>query len=79
VYVAPHYRGKGLGRAILAAVLERARELSDLSSVTLSVASRQEQAKRLYLKLGFRVLGVEPRALKKQRPHLEEAHKILWL
>ena len=79
VYVAPQHRGKGLGRAILTAVLEGARQLPDLSCITLSVARTQEQAKRLYLDLGFRVFGVEPRALRIDGRYVEEAHMILEL
>jgi ribosomal protein S18 acetylase RimI-like enzyme len=79
VYVAPQYRGKGLGRAILTAVLEAARELPDLSSVTLSVAGTPEHANRLYVHLGFRVFGVEPRALRNDGRYIEEAHMILEL
>ena len=79
VYVGPQYRGKGLGRGILTAVVETARKLPDLSSITLSVASTQEQAKYLYLNLGFRVFGVEPRALRIDGQYVEEAHMILEL
>lgn len=79
VYVDQQYRGNGLGRAIVMAVVEAARELPDLRSITLSVASTQEQAKRIYLGLGFRVFGVEPRALRIDGRYVEEAHMVLEL
>lgn len=49
-------RGKGVGRALLAAVEQRARAL-DCCKVTLEVHENNARARRLYEELGFRPSG----------------------
>jgi ribosomal protein S18 acetylase RimI-like enzyme len=63
VFVAPSARGKGVGQALLAEVIQSAKALSGLRSVRLMVAVPQEAARRLYERVGFRVFGTEPSSL----------------
>ena len=79
VFVSPEFRGKGLGRALLAAVLEKARALQGLSSILLTVATTQGSARKLYLSLGFRSFGIEPRAVSVNGQYIEEEHMFLAL
>lgn len=53
------YRSRGIGEALLRAVLERC--APRLEIVVLSVFGNNEPAKRLYRKVGFRPAGVIPR------------------
>jgi ribosomal protein S18 acetylase RimI-like enzyme len=53
--VVPEARGRGLGRAMMAAVIERAAELG-LDHVDLEVLVPNESASRIYEALGFRDL-----------------------
>jgi ribosomal protein S18 acetylase RimI-like enzyme len=79
VFVSPAARGKGVGRALLTRTLEEARALAGVISIRLTVAMSQEPARRLYQVLGFRSLGVEPRALKIGNQYVDEEHMILEL
>ncbi len=54
MYVAPHCRGRGLGRQLMEAVLQRSRELGG-RYVKLSVYDGNEQAIGFYRRLGFQV------------------------
>jgi|SRR5580693_503512 ribosomal protein S18 acetylase RimI-like enzyme len=64
MYVADSARGKGLGRALLLALLDRVRQIPDIEEVQLSVAVSQEAARRLYASLGFKSYGLERGALR---------------
>jgi ribosomal protein S18 acetylase RimI-like enzyme len=77
VYVSSAQRGKRVGRALLAALIERAKEESSLEQIVLSVAASQEAAKRLYQSFGFEIYGTEPRALKVGSRYVDEDHMIL--
>lgn len=50
------YRGRGLGRDLIEALLDRARRVG-FARVGLSVAQRNPRAKALYLSCGFRPVG----------------------
>ena len=50
--VLPAYRGQGIGRSMLEAVIDRARQ-GGCCSVTLEVRADNEPAKHLYKSLGF--------------------------
>jgi RimJ/RimL family protein N-acetyltransferase len=77
VFVDPEYRGRGVARALLVRLLETVKELPELQCVLLKVASTQEAARRLYLSLGFRAFGIEPRSLKVDEGYIDEEHMAL--
>jgi ribosomal protein S18 acetylase RimI-like enzyme len=52
LYVAPEARGRGVGTALLAAIIEPARE-AGFDHVSLEVLTRNNEARRLYNRLGF--------------------------
>jgi ribosomal protein S18 acetylase RimI-like enzyme len=79
VYVTASHRGRGVGSALIAAVLERARENSSLEQILLAVAAGQTAAGQLYRKFGFEVYGTEPRALKVGSDYIDEDHMVLRL
>lgn len=64
VYVAPAARGLGIGGQLLAALLDWAGAAPGLLQVRLSVSVTQTAARRLYAAQGFRIYGLESRALK---------------
>ncbi|MFZ5825504.1 MAG: GNAT family N-acetyltransferase [Bacillota bacterium] len=64
MYVSPGARGRGMGRRLLEQLIAEARELDGLRQLFLAVTSTNEPARSLYLDLGFRVYGTEPRALR---------------
>jgi len=79
VYVAASSRGRGAGRALMTALLDRIRKLDSLDHVVLSVTSSQPAAKRLYLSLGFEAFGREPDALRVSGQSVEEDYLSLRL
>jgi len=64
VYLAPAHRGAGAAAEMLGLALAAARQWEGVSSVRLTVSETATAAKRLYERLGFRVWGVEPDALR---------------
>lgn len=79
VYVTTSQRGKGLGNALLAALLKKAQAIPGLEQILLAVAAGQEAAIQLYRKFGFKAFGTEPRALKVGSEYVDEMHMLLML
>jgi ribosomal protein S18 acetylase RimI-like enzyme len=79
VYVTRAWRSKGIGRALLVELLKRLRSHPGLRQVTLTVATGQTAAKRLYSSLGFKIYGCEPQALKVDEVYLDEDLMVLNL
>jgi ribosomal protein S18 acetylase RimI-like enzyme len=77
VYVTSAHRGKGVGRALLAALLEKAKQDSSLEQILLAVARSQHAARQLYRNFGFEIYGTEPNALKVGTTYVDEEHMIL--
>jgi ribosomal-protein-alanine N-acetyltransferase len=59
VAVRPEYRGRGIGTAILQHVLNEGRRLG-ATRATLEVRASNENARRLYERMGFYVAGRRP-------------------
>jgi ribosomal protein S18 acetylase RimI-like enzyme len=79
MYVADAARGQGIGRALLLALLERARQIPDLEEVLLSVAVTQTAARKLYTSLGFTSYGLERNALRVGRQSVDEDYMSINL
>jgi ribosomal protein S18 acetylase RimI-like enzyme len=77
VYVDAAERGKGTGRALIGALLSRAKQDASLEQIVLAVATGQTAAKELYRGFGFQTYGTEPRALKVGSEYVDEDHMIL--
>lgn len=77
MYVAGEARGRGVGAALLAALVARARA-AGLERLTVAVTVGNP-ARRLYERAGFTVWGVEPCALKVAGRCLDEAWLTLEL
>jgi RimJ/RimL family protein N-acetyltransferase len=63
MHVAREARGAGVGRALIAALVERARALPGLCRLNLTVMAANEGAVRLYQRAGFEVWGRETAAM----------------
>jgi ribosomal protein S18 acetylase RimI-like enzyme len=77
VFVRPDARGKGAGRALLEALIARAR--TEVEQIQLSVSATQSAARDLYLSLGFEIFGRERHALKVDGHYVDEDHMVLWI
>jgi GNAT superfamily N-acetyltransferase len=62
MFVRPHARGKGVGAALVRAVLDEAR--GKALQVHCNVVTSNDRARRLYERHGFEVYATEPRALR---------------
>lgn len=77
LYVAPHARGGGVAKALMAAIIDAAS--SEVEQLTLTVVTTNTDAVRLYRSLGFQTYGVEPRALKSAEGYSDEMLMIRFL
>ena len=57
VFVMPQYRGAGVSRTLLEALLTAIRTVPQIRSIHLTVALTQEPARVLYRNCGFRLSG----------------------
>ena len=76
-YVEPDWQGRGAGSALLAALIEMARDV--VEQLTLTVVEGNDAAIALYTKFGFAAYGVEPRALKTSAGYVNEVLMALRL
>ncbi|MGA8762414.1 MAG: GNAT family N-acetyltransferase [Candidatus Sulfotelmatobacter sp.] len=79
VYLSAGARGKGMGRSMMQAILERAAGIEGLEQIMISVVASQVAAASLYRSLGFESYGREPKALKIGDRYLDEDHMVLWI
>lgn len=78
VYCRPASRGRGLGRAVMAAAIEAARQWPGIHQIQLSVSEQSSSARALYESLGFVAWGLEPDCLRIDgRGGVGEVH--MWL
>ena len=77
VYVHAPLRGHGLGRALVAQVIEHAR--GRVAQLHAAVVTGNVAACRLYRDLGFVTYGVEPRALKVGERDFDQELMVLML
>lgn len=62
MYVVPEARGRGVGRAVLRALVDHARTLDGVHRLELGVETTNTPARALYLAAGFTPYGVQPDA-----------------
>ena len=79
MYVAPGQAGGGVGRALLAACIARAREIPGLEQLELTVTDSNARPKAFYEKAGFRAFGVERNAIKVGERYFDKCHMALHL
>lgn len=70
------YRGRGLGRLLVQAVLDHAESLPQLRVVQLTVTQGNASAQALYQGMGFVEFGVEPMAVSTGATYLAKVH--MW-
>jgi RimJ/RimL family protein N-acetyltransferase len=79
VYVAPSFRGRGVGRLLLERALAHARSMPDLLQVTLGVNTMNTAAIALYESVGFEQFGLERGFLRVDGVLYDELHMVLSL
>jgi GNAT superfamily N-acetyltransferase len=78
-YVDPSQRGRGVGRALMGALLEHARGLAGIDWVQLDVSTVADDARRLYERCGFVAWGHEPDGLRANGASTDVWHMALRL
>jgi ribosomal protein S18 acetylase RimI-like enzyme len=71
LFVAPEARGRGLGHALVSTLTSHVRTWPDLEQLTLTVVPDNAAARALYLRHGFRAVGLAPRALRDESRHYD--------
>jgi ribosomal protein S18 acetylase RimI-like enzyme len=79
MYVAPEFRGRGVGRALMLNAIERARKIDGLEHISLGVMRTQTVARQLYVSLGFVAWGIEPNAVHVNDRFIDEEFMYLKL
>lgn len=79
VYVKKAYRGKAIGKALMAELLVRVRSQRGLEQVNLGVSTDQVAANKLYQSLGFEVYGHERQSLKIGEEYVDKDLMVLWI
>jgi ribosomal protein S18 acetylase RimI-like enzyme len=79
VYVKPHARGQGIAKTMMLEVIARARLLSHITKLNISVMGTQTSARALYESLGFQAWGCEPEAMCIEGVFADETHLVLNL
>ena len=78
MYVSQEYFGTGMGKALIDALLDGARELG-LELLVLTVTEGNTVATNFYEAAGFRSFGIEPRAIKVDGRPYAKNHMYLEL
>lgn len=76
MYVAASARGAGIGRQLVAALLDEAAARKGVKLVQLTVTEGNAAAQRLYERCGFKPFGVEPYAVALEGAYLSKVH--MW-
>ncbi|CAM4039243.1 GNAT family N-acetyltransferase [Mesobacillus thioparans] len=79
MYVTSSHRGRGIGRALVKAAIQKGAELTIVEQIHLTVTSSNEPAKKLYASLGFKVYGVEKNSMKIDGIYYDEDLMMLFL
>jgi RimJ/RimL family protein N-acetyltransferase len=77
MYIRPAARNAGLGKKLVASVLDHARGRVEM--VQLTVVSENEDARRLYSAMGFVEYDFEKRALKQDGRYYDEVLMVRFL
>lgn len=63
MYVSPHKRDLGMGKALMKEAINKAKSIDGIEQIYLAVVSTNVAAKKLYQSIGFEVFGTEKRGL----------------
>lgn len=77
--VGKEYRGHGLGKQLIQAVIERVKRHTDIEQINLTVIADNTGAKKLYESFGFRTFSAEERAIKWKGRYFTEEQMVLRL
>jgi cyclohexyl-isocyanide hydratase len=80
MYISEKAKGRGLGRKLLQACINRAKQDPNLKQIYLTVVSTNYRAKNLYFSEGFEVFSIEKNSIKmSENEYVDEDSMIKYL
>ncbi len=79
MYVPTEYRGKGIARDLMKSAIAYVKEKTTVEQLQLAVVTSNQNARRLYERMGFIPFGEEKRALNIGDRYYDECHMVLHL
>jgi GNAT superfamily N-acetyltransferase len=80
MYVSERAKGLGLGRKLLQALIERAKQGEGLRQIYLTLIATNNRAKNLYLSEGFELFSLEKEAIRMaENEYVDEASMVKYL
>ncbi|MDB5240467.1 MAG: ThiJ/PfpI protein [Spirosoma sp.] len=79
MYVSADSAGRGIGRALIQAVIDRVRVLPNMEQINLTVIASNERAIRLYESVGFIAFSREERSIKSNGRYFDKLTMALRL
>jgi ribosomal protein S18 acetylase RimI-like enzyme len=77
MYVSKDFRGKGIGKELIKALIARVKELGNIEQINLTVIADNKNAKTLYEKFGFETFSKEEHAIKWKGKYFTEDQMVL--
>jgi RimJ/RimL family protein N-acetyltransferase len=77
VYVNPEYQGKKIGQKIIKSTLDEAFKLNGIEQVEIDVITSNENAEKIYTKIGFEEYGIQKNFLKIDDTYYD--HKMMMI
>lgn len=72
VFVDKEYRGKGIGKKLLLAIIEKIKSLPEIKKIELSATTTQTAAIGLYKSVGFKEIGISHMFMKHEDKYYDE-------
>jgi ribosomal protein S18 acetylase RimI-like enzyme len=72
MYVSREHRDKGIGRLLLASLIDRLSSFPQITTIRLGVTETQDPARTLYESVGFQVVGKEEESIVVDDRHYDE-------
>ncbi|MGE7921170.1 GNAT family N-acetyltransferase [Viridibacillus sp. NPDC093762] len=79
MYVCPKFRGLGVGKALISTVINHAKSIESLEKINLEVITTNDNARHLYINMGFKTYGIEKGALKINNDYYDSEYMELFL
>lgn len=79
MYVSGAFRGRGIAKKLIAATIDRVKNINDIEQINLTVISNNATAKNLYYKFGFVTFASEKNAIKWKGKYFTEDQMVLFL
>jgi ribosomal protein S18 acetylase RimI-like enzyme len=79
MYVSSKFRGLGVGKVLISAVINHANSIETIEKINLEVTTTNDTARNLYTKMGFKTYGLEERALKIKNEYYDSEYMVLFL